>query len=181
MAFFCEICKSVCRWICVPRAEEPERTQASGTFHILLASSDPYEIDNWVAELTEIDAEVIKVKDGLAALKAIKRQDFDVLVAAISMAERDGLEVLKELNHLPKPPIRILVSRGCDVTDRAYLRLARLYGADVTLTQPLQSGALGWHIRKTAGIGIELPSAETVTAGVHNRARREKSEVEERL
>jgi len=164
MRFFCEICRSVCRWICAPRSEEPERTHVSGTFHILLASSDPYELDNWLAELAEIDAEVVKVKDGMAALKAIKRQDFQVLVAAISMAERDGLEVLKELNHIASPPVRILVSRGCDVTDRAYLRLARLYGADVTLTQPLQSGALGWHIRKTAGIG--LPSAETATAAV---------------
>jgi len=179
MAFFSEICRSVWRSICAPRSDEPERNQASGEFHILLASSDPYELDNWVAELAEIDAAVVKVKDGMAALKAIGRQDFHVLVAAISMAERDGLEILKELNHLPSPPVRILLSRGCDVMDRAYLRLARLYGADVTLTQPLQSGALGWHIRKTASIGVS--SAETGEEIVQTRTRREKIEVEERL
>jgi CheY-like chemotaxis protein len=179
MAFFCEIYRRVYRWICAPRSKEPERTQVSSTFHILLASSDPYELDNWVGELVEIDAEVVKGKDGMAALKAIKRQDFDVILAAISMAERDGLEVLKELNHLPSPPVRILVSRGCDVTDRAYLRLARLYGADVTLTQPLQSGALGWHIRKT--VCIELTGTGAASDAIQKKPRRETSEVEERL
>ena len=150
MPVLCDLCRTVCRWIGTPCPHEHKKAQASATCHVLLASSNAYELDNWVAELGEIDAELVKVENGKAALKAIRGQDFDVVVAAVSMAEKDGLELLKELSGLPRPPLRILVSRGCDIADRAYLRLARLYGADVTLTQPLESGALGSHVRRTS-------------------------------
>src|SRR5262249_25769022 len=59
-------------------------------------------------------------------------------------------ELLKALKRHSRPPVRILVSRSCDNKDRAYLCLAQLYGADATLTQPLQNGALGWHVRNGA-------------------------------
>jgi CheY-like chemotaxis protein len=149
MAVLCDICKTVCRWVGTQCPHEAKQARAKGTFHVLLASSNAFELDSWVAELSEIDAELVKVENGKAALKAIKGQDFDVVVAAVSMAEKDGLELLKELSDLPRPPLRILVSRGCDIADRTYLRLALLYGADVTLTQPLESGALGSYVRKT--------------------------------
>ena len=149
MALLCDICKTVCRWVGASCPHQARQARTKSACHILLASSNAYELDNWAADLAEIDAELVKVQNGKAALKAIKGQDFDVVVAAVSMAEKDGLELLKELNDLPDPPLRILVSRGCDIADRAYLRLALLYGADVTLTQPLESGALGAHVRKT--------------------------------
>ena len=153
MPVVCSICRTGGRWMGAPCPHE--RGRSGSTFHILLASSNAYELDNWVAELGEIDAQLVKVQNGKAALKAIKGQDFDVVVAAVSMAEKDGLELLKELSAFPRPPLRILVSRGCDIADRAYLRLARLYGADVTLTQPLESGALGSLVRKTSCLATQ--------------------------
>jgi DNA-binding response OmpR family regulator len=140
--FLCDICKTLSGWMRPARYEEPKAPCATATFRILLASSDSNQLNDWAVELTEMDADVVQVMDGKTALKEISRQKFDVLVAAVSMDEKDGLELLRELSELSRLPQRILVSRGADVADRAYLRLARIYGADVTLTQPLETGAL---------------------------------------
>jgi DNA-binding response OmpR family regulator len=161
--FLNHICKILSGWMRPARSEEPQAPRASAAFRILLASSDPYQLNDWAAELTEMDADVVQVLDGKSALKEIRRQNFDMLIAAVSMDEKDRLELLRELNGLSKPPVRILVSRGFDVAERAYLRLARLYGADVTLTQPLENGALRRLVAMRLCIGP--PGAAMTRAG----------------
>ncbi|MHB1225759.1 MAG: response regulator, partial [Gemmatimonadaceae bacterium] len=53
---------------------------------------------------------VTRVRDGRAALEALRAQVFDVALLDIIMPELDGLEVLRALGSMPAPPEAIVMT-----------------------------------------------------------------------
>lgn len=109
---------------------------------ILVASGDWNERKTWMDYLAHPEHRILAAEDGQAALRAIQAHDPDLLVAAVSMARLDGLELLR-IVHSAAPRLRvILIARGNSHVDRSYMKLAKLLGAAATYTQPLDAPTL---------------------------------------
>ena len=86
------------------------------------------------------DEYLVTVADnGREALGAIAAGGLDLVIAAVVMAEIDGIELLRTVQTLKDAPPVIVISRGHDTLDHAYLRSAVLAGAAATYTQPLRT------------------------------------------
>ncbi len=109
---------------------------------ILVATGDPEERKSWMNCLAHSEHRILAAEDGQAALHAIQANDPDLLVAAVSMAKLDGLELLRAAHHVA-PRLRvILIAKGNRQIDRSYMKLAKLLGAVGTFTQPLDAKTL---------------------------------------
>ena len=82
---------------------------------------------------------VSAVDNGREALRAIERGGIDLVVAAVIMAEMDGIELVRSARSIADAPPIIVVARDHNTIDRAYLRSAALAGAAATYTQPLKA------------------------------------------
>ena len=85
---------------------------------------------------------VIVESDGRLALRRLEEQPVAVLVTDLVMPEIEGLELI-ELVRRGFPDIRIVaVSGGGPQGGDAFLRFARLVGADATLRKPFSGSEL---------------------------------------
>ena len=121
------------------------------------------------------------LKDGLAALQALKMDQFDVVILDLGLPKKDGLEVLKEARSFKdksksafKTPVLILTAR--DTVDDRIKGLDT--GADDYLTKPFDLEELHARIRalqrrfvdraepviKYGELALD-PAAHTVTVG----------------
>ena len=125
---------------------------------VLLASGDRREREHWAAHLSNSEYSLLSVEDGEAALQTILADRIDVVIAAVTMAKLDGLEMLRALRGLSRPPAAILVAKGGREIDRVYLKIAKLYGAAATYTQPLDRKTLRSGLR--AALGFRDSSVE---------------------
>jgi DNA-binding response OmpR family regulator len=83
---------------------------------------------------------VVSVADnGEDALRAIMDGGTDLVIAAVVMAEMDGIELVRSVRALTGAPPIIVIARGHTALDHAYLRSAALAGANSTYTQPLRA------------------------------------------
>lgn len=124
---------------------------------ILVASSDRDEREKWAEYLAHPQHRILSVGDGHAALRSIHANQPDLVVAAISMARLDGLELLQVI-HDTTPQLRvILIAKGHSQIDRSYMKLATLLGAMTTYTQPLDGEALLSGVR--AALELDWPPA----------------------
>jgi two-component system phosphate regulon response regulator OmpR len=76
--------------------------------------------------------QVFTLVDGSEALKIIKRESPEIVVLDIMLPEKDGLEVLKEINREYSIPVIMLTARGED-TDRI---IGLELGADDYIAKP---------------------------------------------
>jgi two-component system KDP operon response regulator KdpE len=118
---------------------------------ILVASSVPQEREGWAVILSLADYGVLSVRDGELALQAVQSGRIDVVVAAVAMSKLDGLELLREIGALSRPPAVILIAKGHGEIDEVYLKLGRHYGAAATFTQPLDAEKFLSAVRALAG------------------------------
>ena len=56
--------------------------------------------------------EIVEAKDGMEALRIIKREDFDVVILDVMMPELDGFSTCKEIQKIKKIPVIMLSARG---------------------------------------------------------------------
>ncbi|MFN7981600.1 MAG: response regulator transcription factor [Vicinamibacterales bacterium] len=89
------------------------------------------------------DVVVTTVANGAAALDAIERQTFDVVVLDVMMPGMDGLEVLRRIRVRSHVPVLMLTARG-DETDRI---VGLELGADDYLPKPFNPRELLARLR----------------------------------
>ena len=118
--------------------DEPGRNKPHG-YRILLVTGKRAEQEQWASLLPPKDFLVSVADNGREALRAIQRGGIDLVVAAVIMAEMDGLELVRSVHTIKDAPPIIVVARSHDTIDRAYLRSAALAGAAATYTQPLKA------------------------------------------
>ena len=121
--------------------------------NILVASSDRREREYWSALLSHSGCSVLSVKDGETALRAVRDDHIDIVVAAVEMSKLDGLELLREISQLSRPPAVILIAKGGSEMDRIYLKVGKLYGAAAIYTQPLDPREFISGVRAALGGG----------------------------
>lgn len=95
-------------------------------------------VNTW---LSGLGFDVTLAKDGLAALSAVRTQDFDLILLDINMPGLTGLTVLDSVRHTPATkdvPVVLLTTLGHAADFDRGLAL----GASAYLTKPLSLGRL---------------------------------------
>jgi CheY-like chemotaxis protein len=83
--------------------------------------------------------EVRAASNGREGLARLARDPADVVITDIVMPEMDGIETVRHLRSMTRPP-KIIVMTGGDRHGAAdQLAAARGLGADATLTKPLRA------------------------------------------
>lgn len=99
------------------------------------------EDDNCVRELlhqtlAKAGYNVIPASDGDEGLNLFRRSNPDLVITDIVMPQKEGLQMILELRrHSPKAKV-IAMSGGGRYSNTDYLKLARKFGAKVTLNKP---------------------------------------------
>jgi DNA-binding NtrC family response regulator len=95
--------------------------------------------------LTSRGHDVVVVRDGRAALDALRRDSFDVALLDIVMPELDGLEVLRQVIDDPAPPqVIIITGNGTIETAITAIRL----GAYDYLSKPYRMAEIDVLVRR---------------------------------
>jgi CheY-like chemotaxis protein len=89
--------------------------------------------------LEERGYHVFEAADGNEALAWCASVNFDLLIMDLVMPGREGIETIRELRK-QKPRLKILAISG--TVEGCYLRLARLLGADDTLSKPFDAESM---------------------------------------
>ena len=111
---------------------------------LLLVEDDPLLGDGLAAGLSLAGYRVEWMKDGEAALRALRSDSFDLVVLDLGLPKVDGLQILKQVRESgDQTPILILTAR-----DALESRLAGLDGgADDYLTKPFDLDELTARLR----------------------------------
>lgn len=80
--------------------------------------------------------EVVSAKDGREGIVVCQASKPDVVVTDIFMPHQDGIDVLREIKALPKPPRVVVVSGGSPRMQLDFLEIAQKLGADSILYKP---------------------------------------------
>jgi CheY-like chemotaxis protein len=94
--------------------------------------------------LTGIGHTVIEARNGKEGLDLFRRAGADLVITDIIMPEKEGLEVLRELQKKQLPPVKVIAISGGGVSQNAAdaLRMAKFLGAAKTLTKPFSNEVL---------------------------------------
>lgn len=85
---------------------------------------------------------ILTATDGVQGLKKFKTHTPDLVITDIIMPDKEGLEVIMELNKQQPRPKVIAVSGGGILEPQTYLSLAKKLGADNTLAKPFRPAEL---------------------------------------
>jgi len=125
--------------MCPGSDERSSGSSKSKISRIVIASGDQSERAAWRALLKDPIYEIIEVENGVAALTAIKKGGLDLVIAAVSMAKMDGLELLRTAREVPGAPPIIVIARGLSEMNHIYLKTASLLGAAGAYMEPLEA------------------------------------------
>ncbi|MBW2406596.1 MAG: response regulator [Deltaproteobacteria bacterium] len=82
--------------------------------------------------------DVIEAPDGREGVRLYRKSPTDLIITDLIMPEKDGIETIQELKK-DFPDIKIIaVSGGGRLGPRNYLHLAKMLGAQRTLTKPIE-------------------------------------------
>ena len=113
---------------------------------ILLVDDDDMLSAMIVDVTTRAGYEVVRAKDGAAALEAFSN-GYDLVITDLIMPGTEGLELIRELRRRdPQIPI-IAISGGGRNTPETYLPMAKLLGATLALSKPFSTQQLLAAIR----------------------------------
>lgn len=130
---------------------------------IILADDHPIVLKG-LSQLCRDEADidvVAECADGIAAVEEVRRHDPDVLVLDLRMPHRDGLGVLRELQHDAKRPAVVLLT--ANLTDEDVVQAMRLGVRGVVLKE-MAPGLLIQCIRKVAAGGQWLEKESVAKA-----------------
>jgi DNA-binding LytR/AlgR family response regulator len=102
---------------------------------ILLIEDDEYLREN-ISEILKNEGYFVKLaSSGLSGLRALSKQEFDIIICDIMMPQMDGYEVLKAVKSRSTdvPPTFIFLTAK---TERSDLRYGMELGADDFITKP---------------------------------------------
>jgi CheY-like chemotaxis protein len=82
--------------------------------------------------------EVIEASDGKEGIKLYRKNPTDLIITDLIMPGKDGIETIQELKK-DFPDIKIIaISGGGRLGPQDYLHLAKMLGAQRTLTKPIE-------------------------------------------
>jgi len=82
--------------------------------------------------------EVIEASDGKEGIELYRKNPTDLIITDLIMPEKDGIETIQELKK-DFPDIKIIaISGGGRLGPQDYLHLAKMLGAQRTLTKPIE-------------------------------------------
>ena len=85
---------------------------------------------------------VFSAQDGAEGMKLFQQENPDLIITDIIMPEKEGLETILELKK-SVPDVKIIaISGGGRSHPGDYLRTAKYFGADKTLTKPFSKNEL---------------------------------------
>lgn len=108
-------------------------------YRVLLVSGNPTERSQWQNLLDEKDFIISVADNGKEAYRAIQGGNFDLVIAAVTMAEIDGIELVRLVGTDKEAPPIIVIGRESSTPYRTFLKSAALAGATATYTQPLRA------------------------------------------
>ena len=105
----------------------------------ILIVEDNIDVNNMVREmLTNSQYEVFSAFNGIEAVKAIKKNTYDLVILDIMLPYKSGDEVLREIRQFTDIPVIILSAKDMVSTKIDLLKL----GADDYITKPFDLGEL---------------------------------------
>ena len=111
--------------------------------NILVVDDDPQITSLLERYLTKLGLEVTAVGTGEAMLKALDRQDFNLIVLDIGLPDRDGFELTRDIRKTSNIPIIVLSARD-ETVDRV---IGLEFGADDYMTKPFDPRELAARIK----------------------------------
>jgi DNA-binding response OmpR family regulator len=88
--------------------------------------------------------EVIEAADGMEGVRLFREDPTDLIITDLLMPEKEGIETIVELRR-DFPKVKILVISGSLDT---HLRMAKMLGADMTLSKPFELSFLLASVRE---------------------------------
>jgi DNA-binding response OmpR family regulator len=128
---------------------------------ILVIDDDPEYRTSITLALTDAGHQVRQAKDGAEGLMLCRRMRPALVVTAIVMPEKDGIEIIRELSR-EMPDLPILAISGV-VKASLYLRLATALGATASLRKPFSGNEV-------------LTAIATLLSGSGNRRHEDRSQ-----
>ena len=130
---------------------------------LLLVEDNPINQRVAVALLHRSGAKVTIAENGVAALEAVRRKDFDAILMDIHMPEMDGVTASREIRSLPPPkcdiPIIALTANAMAGDRERYLAA----GMNDYVSKPIDPNLLAQAVERQTGvpvrIGTSAPSA----------------------
>src|SRR6478736_5246545 len=120
-------------------------TSGGGRIRILVAEDEENLAQILCAFLRGRGHHVVYVRDGKAALQAVRDEAFDVALVDIVMPEMDGLEVLKNLRAEPDPP-QVIIITGNGTVETAIT--AMKLGAYDYMAKPYRTAEIDVLVRR---------------------------------
>lgn len=109
---------------------------------ILLVEDDPAVRATLRAVLKRLEHDVTEAADGAAAIRAIERNSFDLVITDVIMPEVEGLEVVLAVRaNRPECPV-IAMSGGGRIAKDEVLDWAAKFGARHVLPKPFSADEL---------------------------------------
>lgn len=82
--------------------------------------------------------EVVEASDGKEGIKLYRKNPTDLIITDLIMPDKDGIETIQELRK-DFPDVKIIaISGGGRLGPHDYLHLAKMLGAQRTLTKPIE-------------------------------------------
>ena len=103
----------------------------------ILIIDDDNQFREMLRQMIERDGyEVIEASDGKEGIALYRKNPTDLIITDLIMPEKDGIETIQELKK-DFPEIKIIaISGGGRLGPNDYLQLAKMLGAQRTLTKP---------------------------------------------
>lgn len=118
------------------------------TLHVLVVDDSPTMRQFIIFALQRLpNLQIDEAGDGVAALKKLSSQKYDLLLTDINMPMMDGLKLVGLVRNdalYENLPIVIITTEGADVTRERALQT----GADEFVTKPLQTARLIEVVRR---------------------------------
>jgi two-component system response regulator YesN len=127
-----------------PHREKQDLTKGKWC-DILLADDDLNILESISSCLKNDGFSITKASDGRAALEAIKKNYFDLIISDLNMPRANGLAVLKEAK-IANPDTIVIITSG----DQDFESVSEAFhlGADSYLVKPFGPDELYRHINK---------------------------------
>jgi len=144
-------------------ASSPQHRTPALPLHILLAEDNKINQKYAVALLEKAGHCVDVVENGLQAVDAVRRKDYDVVLMDVQMPELDGIGATREIRAFPRPrcavPIIALTANAMTGAEKQYLEA----GMDAYVSKPIQPTQLFSKLADIADAMAGRPSAATTS------------------
>jgi YesN/AraC family two-component response regulator len=121
--------------------------------NILIVDDEKALRQGLVFVLVRLGHTVWEADDGEQALRVVAKQVPDLIITDIFMPEKDGIEVIQEMQRLhPQVPL-IAMSGGIQGDYDTFLKMAKRLGVEATLSKPFSIQDFRATVEKVLGSG----------------------------